>query len=136
MQHDVVVLIGDEFEAGKRRLLARRARGRHDDGRHERERVDCAVEVFLLAVLRAHDDDESHVAHGIERLSRPGKNRLSSDFNELLAALVAKALARAARQDDSRRLRFGVDNALKPAHRLRKRVEVEVIELRIRHVEH
>ena len=136
VQDDVVVLVGDVLEAGERRLLTRRTRGRDHDGRDERERVDRAVEVFLLAVLGAHDDDEPHVAHSVERLCRPGENGLARNLDELLAAFATETLARTARQDDGSRLRLGVDNALQAAHRFRERIEVEVIEHRVRHIEH
>ena len=136
VQDDVIVLVGDVLEAGERRLLTRRTRGRDHNGRNERERVDCAVEIFLLAVLGAHDDDEPHVAHGVERLCRPGENGLPGDFDELLAAFATETLARTARQDDGGRLRLGVDNALQAAHRFRERIEVEVIEHRVRYIEH
>ena len=125
MQHDVFEILGNVLEPGKRRFLARGACRGNDDGRDERERVDRALEVFLLAILGADDDDEPDIPNCIERLCRPGENGLAGDFDKLLAALLAETLARAAGQDDGRGFRILVNLALKARHRLRQGIEVE-----------
>ena len=126
VQHHVLELVRHVLEAGERGLLAERPRRRQHDGRHEREGVDGALQVFVHAVLRRHDDDQTDVAHRVEGLCGPGENGTARYLHQLLAAFAAEALARAAGQDDGSGLRLFVQTALQSAERLRQRVEVKL----------
>ena len=79
-----------------------------------------------MALFGAHDDDEADVGDGVERLGGPGEDGLVRDLDELLAALLAEPLARAAGQDDRGGLGVLAHLALEPVL-LRKRIHVEII---------
>ena len=60
-----------------------------------------------------HHHDAPHLAHGVERLDAPGKQRLSAHGQELFAAWVAEALSGAAGHDDRSDARLFVDAAVR-----------------------
>ena len=136
VQHHVVVRVGHVLQPGERRFLATGARRGHDHRRHEREGVDGALEVLLLAILGAHHHDEPDVPHRVERLGRPREDGLAGDLHQLLAALLAEALARASCQDDGGGLRVLVDHSLQAAHGLRQRVEVQAVKHELGRLQH
>ena len=120
VQHHVLIFFRRVFQARKRAFLARGTRRSHRDRRHKRIRVNGATAIFGNAFFGTHHHDFAHIFNRIERRNRPGEHGASRDLNELLAALVAEALARAARQNNGSRFR-ALRHLARKMHRPRAR---------------
>ena len=120
MQHHVLIFLRRVFQTRKRAFLTRGARRGHRDRRHKRVRVNGATAIFRNAFFRTHHHDFAYIFNRIERRNRPGEHGTSRNLDELLAALVAETLARAARQNNGSRLR-ALRHLARKMHRSRAR---------------
>ena len=120
VQHHVLIFLRRVFQARERAFLTRGTRRSHRDRRHKRIRVNGATAIFGNALFGAHHHDFAHIFNRIERRNRPGEHGASGNLNELLAALVAETLARAARQNNGSRFR-ALRHLARKMHRPRAR---------------